>query len=79
MENQETKNCFAFFSRNRIQKHGIYCLRTTVDSYLLHDLHISVSLPISVIYDNQVAIHTASNPIFHEGTKHLGIDCHLVR
>ncbi|KAL0427875.1 UNVERIFIED_CONTAM: Retrovirus-related Pol polyprotein from transposon RE1 [Sesamum latifolium] len=46
---------------------------------LLQDLQISVPSPIPFLCDNRAALYIVSNPIFHERTKHLKIDCHLVR
>ena len=47
-------------------------------SQLLIDLNKTLMLP-TVFCDNQAAIAIASNPPFHERTKHIEIDCHFVR
>ena len=46
---------------------------------LLQDFHFIISSPALLFCDNQGVIHIASNPIFHEHTKHIEIDCHFVR
>ncbi|CAM8987559.1 unnamed protein product [Rhodiola kirilowii] len=46
---------------------------------LIGDMGVPVSSAIHLYCDNKVAIHIAHNPVFHERTKHVKLDCHLVR
>ena len=46
---------------------------------LMADLGLEATKPIKFHCDSKAAIHIASNPVFHERTKHLGRDCHSVR
>ncbi|KAK6150593.1 hypothetical protein DH2020_015525 [Rehmannia glutinosa] len=46
---------------------------------LLNEIGVNSSQPMTLICDNQAAMHIASNPVFHERTKHIEVDCHFVR
>jgi hypothetical protein len=46
---------------------------------LLKDMGIEYDQPIKMYCDNNSARHIASNPVFHERTKHIEVDCHYVR
>lgn len=47
--------------------------------HLISDLTLPPCLPISLHSDSQATIHIAKNPVFHERTKHVDLDCHFVR
>lgn len=46
---------------------------------LLEELGLTNLKPITLHCDSQSAIHIARNPVFHERTKHIDIDCHFTR
>ncbi|XP_074306524.1 uncharacterized protein LOC141641774 [Silene latifolia] len=46
---------------------------------LLLSLDVPVTAPIPIFSDSKSALDLARNPVFHERTKHIEIDCHFIR
>jgi hypothetical protein len=46
---------------------------------LLADLNIKVEGPMKIFCDDQSTRYIATNPVFHEHTKHIEVDCHFIR
>ena len=46
---------------------------------LLRGLRFGNYEQMKLIRDNQETLHIASNPVFHERTKHIEVDCHFIR
>ncbi|CAL2268582.1 unnamed protein product [Prunus armeniaca] len=47
--------------------------------YLLKDLQVTNLGPAKLFCDNQATLHIVVHTVYHEGTKHIEIDCHVVR
>jgi len=47
--------------------------------WLLSDMSVTHSFVTLLYCDNKSIIHISHNDVFHERTKHIEIDCHLVR
>lgn len=46
---------------------------------LLKELKVKIQLPMDLFCDNKAALQIAANPMYHERTKHIEIDCHFIR
>ena len=54
------------------------CCELTWLRLLLKDLRILHPKLALMYYDNKVALHIAANPIFHERTRQIEVDCHFI-
>ena len=55
------------------------CCELTWLRYLLRDLGVLHREPALLYCDKKAALHIAANPVFHERTRHIEMDCHYIR
>ncbi|XP_016195996.1 uncharacterized protein LOC107637059 [Arachis ipaensis] len=48
-------------------------------AYMMKELQIEQQKLIVIYCDSQSALHIAVNPVYHERTKHIEVDCHIAR
>ncbi|KAG7578569.1 Reverse transcriptase RNA-dependent DNA polymerase [Arabidopsis thaliana x Arabidopsis arenosa] len=46
---------------------------------LLSEIGIDHAEPMSIRCDSQAALHISANPVFHERTKYIEVECHSIR
>ena len=47
--------------------------------HLLSEIGLKHHTPAILWCDNKAPLYIASNPVYHERTKHIEVDCHFIR
>ncbi|CAM8960753.1 unnamed protein product [Rhodiola kirilowii] len=68
-----------FSAESEYRSMAAVCCELTWLARLIAEMGVPVNTDIPLYCDNKAALHIARNPVFHERTKHVELDCHLVR
>ena len=78
VEEEKPRSCVKIFNRGLISIH-VYCLlRGCIASCITCEIGFPQYHPTPLYDDNTSAIQIATNPIFHEKTKHIEVKCHYI-
>ena len=75
MEKKEAECSLSVQRRVRVHGDGKCDIRTSLDT----KIDYSQSVPWDYMVTTKTAIHIAKNVVFYERTKHIEVDCHIVR
>jgi hypothetical protein len=79
MKKQKIKYHGTIKRGSRIPSDGPTTSKLTWIKQVLANLNINVNELMKMLCDNQMVLHIASNPVFHERTKHIEVDWHFIR
>ena len=79
LENIQTRHNLSLVDGGRIQGNVRYSSRVYLVENLLTTFGVCFDKPITFYCDNISAIHMETNIIFHERTKPIGINYHVIR
>ena len=70
-------------SRSSVESEYRVMAQATCEIIWIHQLLCEVgmkcTMPAKLWCDNQAALYIAANPVYHEITKHIEVDCHFIR
>ena len=67
------------FTESKYRAMSLACSKIIWLRGLLAELDFSETNPTSPHTDNTSAIQITANPVYHERTKHIEVDCHSIR
>jgi len=79
MKKQEAQCGFSFQRRVIVHGNEKCDIRTNLNQKFINRVGFPSECPVKLYGDNKVVIHIVENTMFHERTKHIEVDCHIVR